>query len=121
MKSYEGIFVFPPTSTPDERKAQDKVIDTQIEKFKGKVVQRAEWGKRSLGYVVKRFREGLFVFVEFEMEPAGVIDFRKALEVNSDLLKYMVTVKDPKAGKVAPRKNAKKAAEEASPAVAAKS
>ncbi len=121
MKSYEGIFVFPPTSTPDERKAQDKVIDTQIDKFKGKVAQRAEWGKRSLGYVVKRFREGLFSFVEFEMDPSGVVDFRKALEVNPDILKYMVTVKDPKAGKIAPRKNAKKPAEEAPQAVAAKS
>lgn len=121
MKSYEAIFVFPPISTPDERKAQDKAVDTQIEKFKGKILQRTEWGKRSLGYVVKRFREGLFVFVEFEMGPEGVNDLRKALEVNPDLLKYTVTVKDPKAGKVDPRRKVRKAPEETPAAVAAKS
>ncbi len=121
MKSYEGIFVFPPTATPDERKAQDKAIDALIEKFKGKVNQRAEWGKRSLGYTIKRFREGLFSFVEFDMAPDGVSDFRKSLEVHPDVLKYMVTIKDPKIGKVAPRKNAKKAEDPAAQPVAVKS
>lgn len=120
MKSYEGILVFPPTATPDDRKAQDKAIDTLVEKFKGKVNQRTDWGKRPLGYTIKRFSEGVFSFVEFDMAPEGVSDFRKALEVHPEVLKYMVTVKDPKIGKVAPRKNAKKSEEPAQP-VAVKS
>ena len=93
MKAYEGIFILPPESAADARKAQLKGMDDTLAKFQGSVIQKNEWGKRSLGYPLKKFREGYVVVVDFEMPTAQAGEFRKNLELQEDLLKYMITVK----------------------------
>ena len=95
MRSYEGVFVFPPEATADARKAQLKSLDDMIAKFEGSIQQKTEWGKRPFGYPVKKFREGWFVIADFQMNPAGATEFRKTLELQEELIKYMITVKQP--------------------------
>ena len=102
MTSYEGIFIFPPDSAGDARKAQLKTLDDSIAKFQGSIVQKNEWGKKMLGYPLKKFREGYVVVTDFNMPSLQAIEFRKNLELQEDLLKYMVTVK----AKVKPEKKA---------------
>jgi small subunit ribosomal protein S6 len=96
MKSYEGLFIFPPESTPDVRKAQLKNWEDTFQKFGCVIVQKTEWGKKPLGYPVRKFREGFFLVVDFQMDPSKAIEFRKNLELQEDLIKYMVTVKQEK-------------------------
>ena len=93
MKSYEGVFIFPPESTGDARKAQLKSLDDIIAKFQGSVIQKNEWGKKFLGYPLKKFREGYVVVADFEMPTSQAVEFRKNLELQEDILKYMITVK----------------------------
>lgn len=113
MKSYEGIFIFPPESAPDARKAQMKNWDDLFHKFGAEVTQKNEWGRKPLGYPLRKFREGHILVADFKMDPAKAIEFRKSLELFEDLLKFMITVKDEK-------KIAKAAAAAASKAAAAK-
>lgn len=93
MKSYEGLFVFPPDATPDAAKSQQKNLDDLIVKFKGQITQKQEWGKKPLGYILKKFTEGHMFVYDFQMDPSQATDFRKALELQEDLLKYMITLK----------------------------
>ena len=107
MKAYEGVFIFPPESAGDARKAQLKNLDDTIAKFQGSVIQKNEWGKKQLGYPLKKFREGYVLVADFEMPTSQTIEFRKTLELQEDLLKYMITVKatvkpDKKAASKAP-------------------
>ena len=104
MKPYEGVFIFPPESAPEERKTQLKSLDDLIAKFHGEIVQKMEWGKRPLGYAIRKFREGHFLIVDFKMSPSGMAEFRKNLDLQDSLLKYMVTVKDTKVDKKAAAK-----------------
>ena len=93
MKAYEGVFIFPPESATDARKAQLKNLDDLIAKFQGSVIQKNEWGKKPLGYPLKKFREGYVVVADFEMPTSQTIEFRKTLELQEELLKYMITIK----------------------------
>ncbi|HTL48179.1 MAG TPA: 30S ribosomal protein S6 [Verrucomicrobiae bacterium] len=96
MKLYEGIFVFSPQVGPDDRKTQEQSVEALIKKFEGKITERHDWGKRSLGYQIKKFRDGYFWVVNVELPPAKLVEFRKALELHPDLVKFMLTVKNPK-------------------------
>ncbi|MGI6240621.1 MAG: 30S ribosomal protein S6 [Candidatus Omnitrophota bacterium] len=87
MKKYEGLFIFPP-----EDKDQALEVTKWIEKFQGKVLQKADLGKRTIGYQIRKFRDGKFLVFNFEMDPSKAQDFRKDLEQQETLLKYMVTV-----------------------------
>ena len=93
MKSYEGLFIFPPESTPDVRKNQLKNLDELIAKFKGQIQQKKDWGKKPLGYIIRKFQEGYFLVYDFQMDPSQATEFRKGLELQEDLIKFMVTLK----------------------------
>lgn len=93
MKLYEGFFIFPPEAGPEARKNQERGLEELIKKFQGNVLQRNEWGKRPLGYPLKKYREGHFLLLDFQIPPLQIADLRKALELQEDLLKFMLTVK----------------------------
>ncbi len=93
MKAYEGLFVFPPESTPDVRKGQLKNIDDLIAKFKGQVTQKTEWGKKLMGYPLRKHAEGYVIIYDFQMDSTQAVEFRKGIDLQEDLIKYMITVK----------------------------
>ena len=93
MKSYEGVIIFPPESTPEVRKNQLQGLDDLIRKHSGSVTQKLEWGKRLLGYPLKKHREGYILVVDFQMDPKNTVEFRKNLELQDDILHYMITIK----------------------------
>ena len=96
MEVYEAVFIFPPESAAEARKSQLKSLDDLFAKFQGEIIQKTEWGKRPLGYPVRKFREGYFLLVDYKMDPARATEFRKALELQEELLKFMNCVKDIK-------------------------
>ncbi len=112
MNSYEGLFIFPPDSTPEARKNQLKNLDDLIAKFKGQITQKNEWGKKSIGYSIRKFSEGHCLVYDFQMDPSQATEFRKGLELQEDLLKFMVTIK--RSPKIEKKSAASKAAKPSS-------
>ena len=93
MKAYEGLFVFPPESTPEVRKNQLKNLEDLIAKFKGQVTLKTEWGKKTLGYPIQKHAEGYSLVYDFLMDPSQAVQFHKGIDLQEDLIKYMITVK----------------------------
>jgi small subunit ribosomal protein S6 len=106
MRVYEGIFVFPPDGTPEVLKKQDKTIENILQKFGGVITNKTEFGKKPLGYEIRKFREGYFFVFEFRMDPSKMIECRKLLTLQDDLIKFMVLVKQERSGKAASAKAA---------------
>ena len=107
MKAYEGVFVFPPDSTPEVRKTQLKNLEDLITRFGGSITERVEIGRKPLGYPVRKHHEGFLWVADYKMEGPRADEFRKALELQEDLIKHMIIRKDPVAPKkVAPPKPA---------------
>ena len=121
MRSYEAVLIFPPEATTEVRKDQFKAIDDLVAKFKGTIVQKNDWGKKPVGYPLKKFHEGHFLIVEFQMDPAVIPEFTKNLLLQDSILKFMITQKhtlrqSPKAA----RKAEAKASRAPAPAAAVK-
>lgn len=96
MKMYDGFFILPADATTEQRKSQLQALENLIQKFNGRVAQKNELGRRPIGYMLKKSREGFMVTLDFEMDPSSQPGFRQALELHEDLLKFMITVKEQK-------------------------
>jgi ribosomal protein S6 len=92
MKKYEGLFIFPPEISGESHKDPAAEVVKWIEKFQGKVIQKTDLGKRTLGHMIGKYKDGRTFVFEFEMDPTRAQDFRKELELQENLLKYMVSV-----------------------------
>lgn len=94
MKKYEGLFILPPDSTPEARKTEFHRLEELLKKFGVTILQRLEIGKKSLGYSVKKFKEGFLLVLDFQMDSTRVPELRKSLELHEGLLKCMILAKD---------------------------
>ena len=92
MKKYEGLFIFPPEITGESHKDPAAEVTKWIEKFQGKVIQKTDLGKKALGHMIRKYKDGRMFLFDFEMDPSRTQEFRKELELQENLLKYMVSV-----------------------------
>lgn len=101
MRKYEGIFIFPPQEAPEASKAEEKHLEEIISRFGGRILERKDWGRRPLGYSVRKFREGRVLVWNFEVEAAQIGELLKALHLDEKILKTtIVKPQEPKREKV---------------------
>ncbi|HNX68167.1 MAG TPA: 30S ribosomal protein S6 [Candidatus Omnitrophota bacterium] len=96
MRKYEGLFVFPTEATGEGRRDPIAEVTKWIEKFQGKILQKNDLGKKILGHMVGKYREGRMFVFEYEMDPSRAQEFRKELELQEGLLKYMISIPEKK-------------------------
>lgn len=90
MKKYEGLFIFPPEGAPQGPKGDEGQLEELIVRFGGRVFARNDWGRRPLGYSIKKFHEGRLLVWNFEMEGSQVGELKRALGLNERILKSSI-------------------------------
>ena len=93
MKQYEGLIIYPSQAASDALGGGKNTFEEVLKKFNGKVSNRTELGRRSLGYPVKKSREGYCVAFTFELSPEKVDAFRRALQLTEDILTFTIVTK----------------------------
>ena len=78
---YELMFILSPDFPEEEWRAKVKDV---------KVLKEEIWGKRVLAYPIKHFSEGVYVLLNFEAAPAKVKDLEKKLNLDEDLLRFLI-------------------------------
>lgn len=111
MKKYEGLFIFPPEESPEAWKGEEKRLEEALSRLGGRILERKDWGRRPLGYSIRKFREGRFLLWNFEMEGRQIAEFQKALELDEKILKSMIV--KPEEAKPAKEKTRKPPASQA--------
>jgi len=89
-KLYETIFIIDPTI---DDSAIEGAIDsvTNLIQSNGYVIRQVDrWGKKRLAYEVKKHRDGFYVLMVFEAEPAFVTQLQRHYQLSESIIKYMV-------------------------------
>jgi len=79
---YELMLIIKPDSSGEEWRVNIKDV---------KVVKEEIWGKRVLAYPIKHFSEGVYVLLTFEAPPAKVKILEKSLNLDEEVLRFLVT------------------------------
>ena len=120
MRNYEVVFIAAPTLTSEELDGFINHIQTVVEGKNGKVVKVDNWGKKSLAYKIKRFREGYYVVLSIEGNGAAIAELERRFRVTDYIIRFISVridddIKRSEKIKAARRRKAPKQASEASP------
>ena len=117
--SYECTFICSPEL--DSTKVEDLVVKVSkiIETAEGKIKNLHQLGKKKLAYNIKKFREGNYVYVEFDANGSVVLSLENFFKVNDDVIRFLTVKVEPKKKVVKKAKVVEKKQEEVAAATEA--
>ena len=90
---YDVIYILDPNSTTEESAAVASKVEQVVADAKGTVLKKDDWGKRRLSYMVKKHREGHYIFFHLQITPDTVAEVTRNLRLMEKVIKFTV-VKD---------------------------
>jgi small subunit ribosomal protein S6 len=89
-RQYDLIFILrPDTPEPDIDKVIATIEHAATEKG-GKVEKTEKWGRKRMAYVVKRLREGFYVYMVIRSSHGEVVkELERRLKVSDPVIKYL--------------------------------
>ena len=67
-----------------------KIIKDLIASLKGKVTKEDSWGKKTLAFPIKKITVANFYNWQIEMETKVMKEFKKKLDYNEKLIRYLI-------------------------------
>jgi len=93
MNNYDGLFIIKPDLKEEDVKNVFKAINDAITKGGGSVKKEENWGKKQLAYPVKKFREGYYYKLDFDIPQGAIAVMENTYKLNADILRTMITRK----------------------------
>jgi small subunit ribosomal protein S6 len=90
MNKYEVGLVISPDMDEENLTSVINKATQWITDGAGLVSKVENWGRRKLAYPIRRFRDGNYIFIYADMEPAKVLDFERNLNLNESVLRHLV-------------------------------
>lgn len=88
---YEILYVLSPQLEEAEIEEVHKHITDIITASEGSIRRENKWGRRRLAYEVKKFREGYYIFVEFNGTGRTVKDLLDLFRVEKRIIRHLIT------------------------------
>jgi small subunit ribosomal protein S6 len=89
VRNYEVVFIAAPTLTSEELDGFINHVQTVVEGKNGKVVKVDNWGKKSLAYKIKRFREGYYVVLSIEGDGSAIAELERRFRVTDYIIRFI--------------------------------
>ena len=96
LRDYELMYVVRPDLDEDGLRTAQEAVQGLVEGQGGEVVNTTPWGKRRLAYEIAGLRDGHYVIVEFRGDGSKVKELERALRINDQVIRHMITIAVPK-------------------------
>ncbi len=92
MRKYEIIFIAHPDLDEDNLNALTDKVKGWIEESKGEVVSVDNWGKKRMAYRIQKQRDGQYVLITANLEPASVKELSRNMGFVEAIMRSMITL-----------------------------
>ena len=89
MKNYELLTVFKPSLDSEELDKEIEKITKEVESYKGSVESVDKMGRKKLAYDVQSYRDGYFAVVTISIPADKVVEFKRNLKLNENVIRFM--------------------------------
>ena len=94
MRKYEIMFIISTQMTEEEKQVAVKYVEDTLKASGADPVTTEIWGDRKLAYPINKKENGYYVLTTFEMDGTKLIDVEAKLNINENLMKYMIVKVD---------------------------
>ncbi|MCH2305626.1 MAG: 30S ribosomal protein S6 [SAR202 cluster bacterium] len=91
IRKYEIVFISNPEITDQEIEELVKIVSKEINDLSGTIIKTDIWGLKKLSYPIKKFREGNYVLIEFDILPSSISKLNKTVESNETIIRSLIT------------------------------
>ncbi|WCK54510.1 30S ribosomal protein S6 [Aneurinibacillus sp. Ricciae_BoGa-3] len=96
MRKYEVMYILRPDLQEEAVKADVERFAAVITDNGGEMEKVNEQGKKRLAYEINDFREGYYVLMNFQSEPAAVNEMERLMKISDDVIRYLIVREDEK-------------------------
>ncbi len=94
MRQYETMFILRPEFDKEQAQEVANRFANLITEKGGTVERVSEWGKRRLAYEVKKYREGIYILIDFTADAEVENELERNFKISEDVIRYLVVRKD---------------------------
>lgn len=95
-RDYELGFILHPEVNEEQTRAILERIEQIVTNYGGQVVRVNQWGRRRLAYPIQHNRDGFYVFIDMILTPETVSELDRTLKVSEEVLRHLITRRDPR-------------------------
>jgi small subunit ribosomal protein S6 len=88
-RTYELMFIVRPDMTDEDLEKLISTLETSVTSANGTVKNVERMGKRRLAYMVRKFREGLYILMTVEGAGSVVHELERRLRVTEQVIKFI--------------------------------
>jgi small subunit ribosomal protein S6 len=88
-RTYELMFIVRPDMADEDLDKLMSTLETTVTTAKGSVKSVDRMGKRRLAYMVRKFREGLYILMTIEGEGTVIHELERRLRVTEPVIKFL--------------------------------
>lgn len=89
--TYELLFVLKPDFSETELEGVVAEVEEALEKSRGEVFERDEWGKRDLAYEIQGFDKGYYFVWQVKLPENDIAFLKRNLKLNENILRFLFT------------------------------
>jgi len=97
MKNYELLAIFKPSLDSEELDKIVEKLSEEIKSYKGSVSNIDKIGRKKLAYDVQGYRDGFLVNVILSIPAESVVEFKRNLKLNENVIRFMFMEETKKA------------------------
>ena len=97
MKNYELLTIFKPSLDSEELDKLVEKITDEVKSYKGSVSSVDKMGRKKLAYDVQGYRDGFFTTIVLSIPGESVVEFKRNLKLNENVLRFMFMEESKKA------------------------
>ena len=94
MKTYELTYIVSPEITSEEAEVKGKELESAIQSREGTIVKQSNPIAKTLSYPIKKRASGFLGFLEFQLEPEKLVEFKAILEKDGKIVRHMLIIKE---------------------------
>ncbi len=94
MRTYEVIYIVHPDLDDSSFKHINDQVQSAIKDSGGKISKADIWGKRKMAYPIRKQKDGLYVLLYTEMDPAFCTELERQLRLQESVMRFQIIATD---------------------------